>query len=48
MWPPLHMAHQNYMNFLNNNPSIYFMRGVHANDPYIIGKNDNQVVLTQP
>nr|WP_264230195.1 acetyl-CoA hydrolase/transferase C-terminal domain-containing protein [Acholeplasma laidlawii] len=31
--------------FLNNNPSIYFMRGVHANDPYIIGKNDNQVSI---
>lgn len=31
--------------FLNNNPSIYFMRGLHANDPYIIGKNDNMVSI---
>lgn len=36
---------QELYDFLNNNPSIYFMRGIHANDPYIIGKNDNMVSI---
>ncbi|SUT89578.1 Propionyl-CoA:succinate CoA transferase [Acholeplasma oculi] len=31
--------------FLDNNPSIYFMRGQEGNDPSIIGKNDNQVSI---
>lgn len=31
--------------FLDNNPSVYFMRGSEANDPYIIGQNDNQVSI---
>ncbi|WP_162146839.1 acetyl-CoA hydrolase/transferase family protein [Acholeplasma granularum] len=31
--------------FLDNNPSIYFMRGVEGNDPAIIGKNDNQISI---
>ncbi len=31
--------------FVDNNPSIYFMRGREANDPHIIGLNDNQVSI---
>lgn len=31
--------------FLDNNPDVYFMRGLEANDPHIIGKNDNQVSI---
>lgn len=31
--------------FMDNNPSIYFMRGSESNDPYVIGKNDNQVSI---
>lgn len=38
-------GNQELYDFINNNPSMYFMRGRHANDPYIIGKNDNQVSI---
>ncbi|VEU82714.1 acetyl-CoA hydrolase/transferase family protein [Acholeplasma hippikon] len=31
--------------FLDNNPSVYFMRGYEANDPAIIGLNDNQISI---
>ncbi|MFA5560741.1 MAG: acetyl-CoA hydrolase/transferase C-terminal domain-containing protein [Acholeplasmataceae bacterium] len=31
--------------FLDDNPSLFFMRGNAANDPYIIGKNDNMVSI---
>ncbi len=31
--------------FLDNNKDVYFMRGVLANDPHIIGKNDNQISI---
>ncbi len=31
--------------FLDGNKDVYFMRGVLANDPHIIGKNDDQVSI---
>lgn len=31
--------------FLDNNKDVYFMRGIEANDPHIIGKNDNQISI---
>lgn len=31
--------------FLHNNPDVYFMRGLQANDPHIIGLNDNQISI---
>lgn len=31
--------------FVDNNPSIYLMRGREANDPHIIGLNDNQISI---
>lgn len=31
--------------FLDNNPSVYIMRGSVGNDPHVIGKNDNQVSI---
>ncbi|HHT98977.1 MAG TPA: 4-hydroxybutyrate--acetyl-CoA CoA transferase [Acholeplasma sp.] len=31
--------------FLNDNPSVYFMRGREGNDPAIIGLNDNMVSI---
>lgn len=31
--------------FLDNNPDVYFMRGNEANDPYVIGQNDNQISI---
>lgn len=31
--------------FLDNNKDVYFMRGVVANDPHIVGKNDNQISI---
>ncbi|MFA7418020.1 MAG: acetyl-CoA hydrolase/transferase C-terminal domain-containing protein [Acholeplasma sp.] len=31
--------------FLDDNPSVYFMRGVEGNDPAIIGRNDNQISI---
>ncbi len=31
--------------FLNNNKDVYFMRGIEANDPHIIGKNDHQISI---
>lgn len=31
--------------FLDNNHDVYFMRGIEANDPHIIGKNDNQISI---
>lgn len=31
--------------FIDNNPSIYFMRGSVGNDPHVIGKNDNQISI---
>lgn len=36
---------QKLYDFLDDNPSVYFMRGVEANDPAIIGKNDNQISI---
>ncbi len=31
--------------FLNNNPDVYFMRGIEANDPHVVGLNDNQISI---
>jgi len=31
--------------FLDDNPSVYFMNGHEGNDPWVIGKNDNQVSI---
>jgi len=31
--------------FLDNNEDVYFMRGIEANDPHVVGKNDNQVSI---
>lgn len=31
--------------FLNENKDVYFMRGIEANDPHIVGKNDNQISI---
>lgn len=36
---------QELYEFLDDNPSLYFMRGSDANDPYVIGKNDNMVSI---
>ena len=31
--------------FIDNNPSVYLMRGSVGNDPHVIGKNDNQISI---
>ena len=31
--------------FLDNNPDVYFMRGIEANDPHVVGLNDNQISI---
>lgn len=31
--------------YLHNNPDVYFMRGIQANDPHVVGQNDNQVSI---
>lgn len=31
--------------FLNNNKDVYFMRGIEANDPHVVGLNDNQISI---
>ncbi len=31
--------------FLNHNEDVYFMRGILANDPHVIGQNDNQISI---
>ncbi len=36
---------QELYDFLDNNPSVYFMRGNEGNDPSVIGKNDNQISI---
>lgn len=36
---------QELYDFLDNNPSVYFMRGREGNDPYIVGLNDNMVSI---
>ena len=34
-----------FYDYLDNNPDVYFMRGIEANDPHIVGQNDNQVSI---
>lgn len=36
---------QELYNFLDDNPSVYFMRGHEGNNPYVIGLNDNQISI---
>ncbi|MDD3067567.1 MAG: acetyl-CoA hydrolase/transferase C-terminal domain-containing protein [Acholeplasmataceae bacterium] len=36
---------QELYDFLDNNPDVYFMRGIEANDPHVVGKNDNQISI---
>jgi acyl-CoA hydrolase len=31
--------------FLDNNKDVYFMRGIEANDPHVVGLNDNQISI---
>lgn len=36
---------QELYEFLNNNKDVYFMRGIEANDPHVIGQNDHQISI---
>lgn len=38
-------ANQKTYDFINNNPTVQFLRGSYVNDPHIIGLNDNQISI---
>jgi acyl-CoA hydrolase len=39
------MGDQDLYDFIDDNPAVLIMAGSYVNDPYVIGKNDNQVSI---
>lgn len=39
------LGNQKLYDYLDDNPSVLVLDGLHTNDPYVIGQNDNQVSI---